>query len=214
MTHSLQGVGRRLDGWPNRDLNVGAIVVLSPTLKPFEDVLGIPESEIRRVLASWGPGKFDAELVLDGKAFGPGGKSAATLLPPAFGLAGVSLQTWTGWGSVTSWNAFVANLGMHGKGTFYDPRLNDRTKFPIAARNGFGNVRGKPDLIGRDPSLRRCICIRSLCLRPNRAKAVLTGPQQPGEKPYSPARRDAAPVTCRRCSRSRAGICTQRQRSG
>jgi hypothetical protein len=141
------GIGRRLDGWPNRDLNVGAIVALAPMLKPFEDLLGIPEPAIRRVLNSWGPGKFDAELILDGKAFGPGGKPAATLLPPAFGLAGVNLQTWTGWGSVTHWNAFVSNLEMHGKGTFYDPRLNDRTKFPIAARNGFGNVRGNPDLI-------------------------------------------------------------------
>jgi hypothetical protein len=78
------GIGRRLDGWPNRDLNVGAIVALAPMLKPFEDLLGIPEPAIRRVLNSWGPGKFDAELVLDGKAFGPGGKSAATLLPPVF----------------------------------------------------------------------------------------------------------------------------------
>ena len=110
-------------------------------------MLGIPEPAIRRVLNSWGPGEFDAELVLDGKAFGPGGKTAATLFPPAFGLAGVNLHTWTGWGSVTHWNAFVSNLEMHGKGTFYDPRLNDREKFPIAARNGFGNVRGNPDLI-------------------------------------------------------------------
>ena len=77
------------------------------------------------VLRSWGPGKFDAELILDGKAFRPDGKPAATLIPPAFGLAGVNLHTWTGWGSVTHWNAFVANLEMHGQGTFYDPRLND-----------------------------------------------------------------------------------------
>jgi hypothetical protein len=84
---------------------------------------------------------------LDGKAFRPDGKSAATLIPPAFGLAGVNLHTWTGWGSVTHWNAFVANLEMHGKGTFYDPRLNDAEQFPIAAREGFGNVRNTPDLI-------------------------------------------------------------------
>jgi len=141
------GIGRRLDGWANRDLNVGAIIGLAPNLKPFEDVLGIPESSIRMVLSSWGPGKFDAQLILDGKAFGPGGKPAATLIPPAFGLAGVNLNTSTGWGSTTHWNAFVSNLEMHGKGTFYDPRLNDRTKFPLAARNGFGNVRGTPDLI-------------------------------------------------------------------
>jgi hypothetical protein len=102
---------------------------------------------VRAVLRSWGPGKFDAELLMDGKAFRPDGKSAATLIPPAFGLAGVNLHTWTGWGSVTHWNGFVANLEMQGKGTFYDPRLNDALKFPIAAQAGFGNVRNDPDLI-------------------------------------------------------------------
>ena len=141
------GIGRRLDGWANRDLNVGAIAALSPNLKPVADLLGVDEATVRTVLQSWGPGKFDAELFLDGKAFRPDGKSAATLLPPAFGLAGVNLHTWTGWGSVTHWNAFVANLEMHGQGTFYDPRLNDPVKFPIAARAGFGNVRSDPDLI-------------------------------------------------------------------
>ncbi len=140
------GIGRRLDGWANQDLNVGAIVALAPNLQPVADLLGVNVATVRTVLASWGPGKFDAELFLDGKAFRPDGKSAATLIPPAFGLAGVNLHTWTGWGSVTHWNAFVANLEMHGKGTFYDPRLNDPVKFPIAARNGFGNVRGTPDL--------------------------------------------------------------------
>jgi len=141
------GIGHRLDGWANRDLNVGAIVALAPNLQPFVDLLGVDEETVRMVLNSWGPGKFDAELVLDGKAFQPDGDSAATLLPPAFGLAGVNLHTWTGWGSVTHWNAFVSNLEMHGQGTFYDPRLNDAEKFPIAAENGFGNVRNPNDLI-------------------------------------------------------------------
>jgi hypothetical protein len=141
------GIGKRLDGWPNRDLNIGAIVGLAPNLKPIADLLGVDEATVRAVLQSWGPGKFDAELFLDGKAFRPDGKSAATLIPPAFGLAGVNLHTWTGWGGVSHWNAFVANLEMHGQGTFYDPRLNDPNKFPIAAKNGFGNVRAKPDLI-------------------------------------------------------------------
>jgi cytochrome c5 len=141
------GIGHRLDGWANRDLNVGAIIALAPNLQPFADLLGVSQDTVRTVLLSWGPGKFDAELILDGKAFRPDGKSAATLLPPAFGLAGVNLHTWTGWGSVTHWNAFVANLEMHGSGTFFDPRLNDAAKFPIAAREGFGNVRNVPDLI-------------------------------------------------------------------
>ena len=141
------GIGKRLDGWANRDLNVGAIAALSPNLKPVADLLGVDEATVRTVLQSWGPGRFDAELFLDGKAFRPDNKSASTLIPPAFGLAGVNLHTWTGWGSVTHWNAFVANLEMHGQGTFYDPRLNDAVKFPIAAANGFGNVRSNPDLI-------------------------------------------------------------------
>ncbi len=141
------GIGHRLDGWANRDLNVGAIIALSPDLTPFTTLLGVDDETVRFVLNSWGPGKFDAELILDGKAFRPDGESAATLLPPAFGLAGVNLHTWTGWGSVTHWNAFVANLEMQGQGTFYDPRLNDPDKFPIAAANGFGDVRSSPDLI-------------------------------------------------------------------
>jgi hypothetical protein len=141
------GIGSRLDGWANRDLNVGAIVAFAPDLSAFATLLGVSQDTVRQVLNSWGPGKFDAELVLDGKAFRPDGKTAATLIPPAFGLAGVNLHTWTGWGSVTHWNAFVANLEMHGVGTFFDPRLNDAVQFPIAAANGFGNVRNTPDLI-------------------------------------------------------------------
>jgi hypothetical protein len=141
------GIGRRLDGWPNRDLNVGAIVSLAPNKQPITDLLGVDEATVNKVLAAWGPGKFDAELFLDGKGFRPDGKSAATLLPAAFGLAGVNLHTYTGWGSVTYWNAFVANLEMHGQGTFFDPRLKDPEKFPIATKAGFFDVRNKPDLI-------------------------------------------------------------------
>jgi hypothetical protein len=141
------GIGRRLDGWPNRDLNVGAVIGLAPNKKPITDLLQVSEATVNAVLAAWGPGKFDAELFLDGKGFRPDGKSAATLIPPAFGLAGVNLHTYTGWGSIPYWNAFVANLEMHGKGTFFDPRLNDPVKFPVAARAGFSNVRNEPDLI-------------------------------------------------------------------
>lgn len=84
---------------------------------------------------------------MDGKGFRPDGRSSATLIPPAYGLAGVNLGTWTGFGSTTYWNAFVANLEMHGQGTFFDPRLNDETRFPVAARAGFGDVKNSPDLI-------------------------------------------------------------------
>lgn len=141
------GIGRRLDGWANRDLNVGAVVGLAPNLEPVAAVLGVDVETVRAVLASWGPGKFDAQLFLDGKAFREDGASSAALIPPAFGLSGVNMHTSTGWGSVTYWNAFVANLEMHGKGTFYDPRLDDPVKYPVAARNGMGNVRADEDLI-------------------------------------------------------------------
>jgi hypothetical protein len=141
------GIGRRLDGWPNRDLNVGAIVALAPDLSVVADLLQTDQRTVRTVLNSWGPGKFDAQLFLDGKAFRPDGKSAATLLPAAFGLAGVNLHTYTGWGGVSHWNALVANLEMHGKGTFVDARLDDPLRFPVAARAGFGHVRNDPDLV-------------------------------------------------------------------
>jgi hypothetical protein len=149
------GIGKRLDGWANRDLNVGAIVALSPDLSPFETLLGVDRATVVAVLNSWGPGKYDAELNLDGKAFNPEqvtdgvvtgtNVSGATLLPPAFGLAGVNLHTWTGWGSVPYWNAYVANLQMHGKGNFFDPRLDNATQFPIAAAHGFGHIQTPED---------------------------------------------------------------------
>ena len=149
------GIGHRLDGWANRDLNVGAIVAFAPNLQPFSDLLGVSQDTVRAVLHSWGPGKFDAELILDGKAFNPQQVSngivtgtnvpGATLIPPAFGLAGVNLHTWTGWGSVPYWNSFVANLEMHGVGNFFDPRLDDASKFPIAAAHNFGHVRVNED---------------------------------------------------------------------
>jgi len=143
-------IGHRLDGWPNRDLNVGAIVALAPDLGSIATLLSTDQATVRKVLNSWGAGKFDAELLLDGKAFNPQqitdgevtgtNVSGASLIPPAFGLGGVNLHTWIGWGSVPHWNAFVANLEMHGKGRFFDPRLNDASQFPIAAANNFGDL--------------------------------------------------------------------------
>jgi len=141
------GIGKRRDGWANRDLNVGAIVSLAPNLKPLTDLLGVDEATVKKVLASWGPGRFDAELDKDGKALRPDGKQAGTLIPPAFGLAGVNLHTWTGYGSVPYWNAYVAVTEMHGKGTFFDRRFDDKDQFPVSAKNGFGNTRGTPDRV-------------------------------------------------------------------
>ena len=142
------GIGHRLDGWPNRDLDIGKIVALAPDLTAFTEMLQISEEEVKQAIEAWGPGKFDAELNLDGKAFRPDGKTAATLNPPAFGLAGVNNHTWTGsWGTVTYWNAYVANLEMHGKGVFYDPRLDDAEKYPVAARTMQGHKQDEGDLI-------------------------------------------------------------------
>src|ERR1044072_3159819 len=111
------GIGHRLDGWANRDLDVGKIIAAAPNLSPFTNLLGVSDATVRAVLNSWGPGKFDAELILDGKAFNPQQVTdgvvtgtnvpGATLIPNAFGLAGYNQHTWTGaWGTVTYWNAF------------------------------------------------------------------------------------------------------------
>ena len=142
-----KGIGRRLDGWPNRDLDVGAIVALAPNLDPVAEMLGVDKATVLKVLKSWGPGKYDAELNQDGKGLRPDGKSAATVLPAAFGLAGVNLHTYTGWGSVPYWNAYVANTQMYGQGTFFDPRMKDPKQFPIAAKTEFHNKRSNPDKV-------------------------------------------------------------------
>ena len=144
------GIGHRRDGWANRDLNVGAIVNLAPDLSAVTALLGVDDTTVRSVLAGWGPGKFNAQLFLDRKAVGPdatGPAGAAAVIPPAFGLAGVNLATYTGFGSATYWNAFVANLEMHGKGTFIDSRLADPVQFPVSAQAGFSSVRSTTDLI-------------------------------------------------------------------
>ncbi len=141
------GIGHRLDGWANRDLNVGAIVSLAPNLQPIADALQVDIATVKAVLASWGPGRFDAVLDKDGKAFRPDGKQAGTLIPPAFGLAGINLHTWTGFGSVAYWNAYVATTEMHGSGTFLDARLSDSAQYPVAARTGSWDTRGEPDLV-------------------------------------------------------------------
>jgi len=139
------GIGKRLDGWPNRDLNVGGIVSAAPNLKPMADYIGVDRATLLKVLASWGPGRYDAEVNQDLKPFRPDGKSGATLIPAAFGLAGQNLHTYTGWGSVPYWNAYVAITQMHGQGVFFDPRLDDAKKFPVAARNHAGHIRSPSD---------------------------------------------------------------------
>jgi mono/diheme cytochrome c family protein len=149
------GIGKRLDGWPNRDLNVGGIISLTDNAQPIANMLHVDEATLRSVLSAWGPGKFAAVLFMDGKALRPDGKVAANLIPAAFGLDGVNLTTYTGWGDISYWNSFVGNLEMHGKGTFHDSRLNDHAKYPIAVENSFYNVTNSPDLItSKLPGLR------------------------------------------------------------
>jgi mono/diheme cytochrome c family protein len=100
------GIGRRQDGWPNRDLNVGAIIALSPALP----------ADKKAVYNSWGPGRYDPRFNHDGK-------STPLVLPPAYGLAGITNVTYTADGSLAYWNAYVAVTQMHGRGDFSDPRI-------------------------------------------------------------------------------------------
>ncbi|HEY9514625.1 MAG TPA: hypothetical protein VIQ74_03010 [Gemmatimonadaceae bacterium] len=100
------GIGNRLDGWPNTDLNPGAIVALSPAVA----------AATKAVLNSWGPGKYDPRINFDGL-------NTPLVLPPAYGLLGVDKETFTAEGPVSYWNAYVAVTQMHGQGNFSDPRL-------------------------------------------------------------------------------------------
>lgn len=102
----VPGIGRRLDGYANRDLNVGAIVALSPE---------VPD-ELRQILNGWGPGFYDPRINFDGI-------NTPIVIPPAFGLRRVEKETFTAEGPVTYWNAYVAVTQMHGQGSFSDPRL-------------------------------------------------------------------------------------------
>ncbi len=121
----MPGIGHRKDGWPNRELNVGAIIALSPA---------IPADQ-KAVYNSWGPGKYDPRFNIDGK-------STPLLLPPAYGLAKVTNETYTAEGPISFWNAYVAVTQMHGQGNFSDPRLGI-------------DIKHSPDLVGpKLPALR------------------------------------------------------------
>jgi mono/diheme cytochrome c family protein len=102
----MPGIGLRQDGWPNRDLNVGAIIALSPVLS----------AEKKAVYGSWGPGRYDPRYNQDGK-------NTPLVLPPVYGLAQVRNETYTAEGPISYWNAYVAVTQMGGRGNFSDPRL-------------------------------------------------------------------------------------------
>ncbi|MEY2930493.1 MAG: hypothetical protein RL033_1242 [Pseudomonadota bacterium] len=141
------GIGHRRDGWPNRALDVGTIISVAPDLSAFTELLGASDADVRSVLRSWGPGKFDAFMHLDGKTARPDGKPAAVLIPPLFGLQGVGLMTWNGFSGLDAWVPLVITLEMFGQGIFSDRRLGNAEQFPIAAANGFARVRSAPDLV-------------------------------------------------------------------
>jgi mono/diheme cytochrome c family protein len=105
------GIGKRMDGWPNRDLDVGKIISLSPALT----------AEQKKVYTSWGPGKYDPRYNQDGK-------NTPLVLPPAYGLADVKNETYTAEGPISYWNAYVAVTQMGGKGNFSDERLKINMK--------------------------------------------------------------------------------------
>ncbi|HMG90232.1 MAG TPA: hypothetical protein VK589_09230 [Chryseolinea sp.] len=149
------GIGKRLDGWANRDLNVGAILSLSDNLQPVGDLLDVDVATLKTVLAAWGPGKYDAVLFLDGQAQRPDGTIKPDLIPSAYGMQGIELTTYTGWGSLSYWNNMVAVNEMHGTGNFSDPRINDAAKYPVATENGLYNVTVSNDLVtSKLPALR------------------------------------------------------------
>jgi hypothetical protein len=101
------GIGRRLDGWANTDLNPGAIIAASPA---------VPDA-LKAVYLSWGPGMYDPRFNIDGI-------NAPVVIPPAYGLDGVAKETYTGDGDVSYWNNYVAVTQMGGQGVFVDPRLD------------------------------------------------------------------------------------------
>jgi mono/diheme cytochrome c family protein len=108
------GIGSRLDGWPNRELNPGAIIALSPAISASQ----------KAVYNSWGPGRYDPRFNFD-HINGP------VIIPPAYGLADVNLATFTGDGSIEYWNEYVAVTQMHGMGNFSDPRTGVHVTSPV-----------------------------------------------------------------------------------
>jgi mono/diheme cytochrome c family protein len=108
------GIGKRLDGWPNHDLNPGAIIALSSVLTPAQ----------KAIYNSWGKGKYDARFNFDGK-------NGPSVIPPAYGLKGVTSVTYTGDGAeLAYWNRYVAVTQMHGHGSWVEPRLAENVQNP------------------------------------------------------------------------------------
>jgi hypothetical protein len=140
------GIGVRLDGWANKDLNVGAILGFVEN-KALADILSVDVETFNSVVNNWGPGRFAPVLLMDGKVTKPNGDLATIVIPPAYGLQGVTHETYTGWGEISYWNRFIGVLDMGGQGNFSDPRLNDPDKFPLAVDRGLYDITVDTDLV-------------------------------------------------------------------
>jgi len=110
-----KGIGRRMDGWANTDLNVGAIVALSPALDPAT----------KAAFNAWGPGRYDPRHhAFDGTNIIPlNSPSLPVVLPPIYGLRNVGFETITADGPISYWNSYVGVGQMGGHGSFRDPRI-------------------------------------------------------------------------------------------
>ncbi|RLD18677.1 MAG: hypothetical protein DRI69_09875 [Bacteroidetes bacterium] len=133
------GIGSRKDGWANTDLNVGAILGFVDN-QALADILSVDVATFNSVVNNWGPGRFAPVLLMDGKVTKPNGELATLVIPPAYGLQGLTHETYTGWGEISYWNRFIGVLDMGGQGNFTDPRLNDPEKFPLAVERGLYNI--------------------------------------------------------------------------
>lgn len=140
------GIGSRLDGWPNRDVNVGAIIAAT-NVAPLAGVLGVDVPTAQAVLNNWGPGRFDGALLLDGQPTNNGEFIPASVIPAIFGLQGVDPVAYSGFGTLAEWINFVAVVELGGQGNYNDPRLND-AQFPIAVQQGSFNVVADNDIFG------------------------------------------------------------------
>jgi len=144
------GIGKRQDGWANADLDVGKILGFVNNTA-LADILSVDVETFNSVVNNWGPGVFAPVLLLDGKVTKPNGELATVNIPPAYGLQGLTHETYTGWGEISYWNRFIGVLDMGGIGNFSDPRLNDPEKFPLAVERGVFDISVSEDLV--DPKL-------------------------------------------------------------
>jgi hypothetical protein len=170
-----RGIGKRLDGWANRDLNVGAILALSPALP---DAL---KAEFR----TWGPGRYDPRHhAFDGANLIPlNNPSLPIVIPSIYGLKGVGFETFTGDGPVSYWNSYVGVDQMGGHGSFSDPRLGI-------------SITQTPDLV--TPKLAALLAYQLSLRVPDQREALWTRQRRSAASTCSATRQDARPAISHR----------------